>query len=1011
MFQIKDFNPRPYQVAISNQASNNNTLAVLPTGLGKTKIAILTSINRLNNIENSKVLICTPTKPLSAQIHKEFITNTDLQEQRISLLTGHLKPDKRKQLWDLSYIIIATPQCVTGETQIFSEKDGPIKISKFFKGLKLKKDSLNGKPALSCKINENILGYATNEIKLLKAIKGWKTSSKLLRVKTELGIGLKCTPEHPLLNITPKGKIIWKEARNLKVNDFIGTIRGISLKEKKQNLYEFCKTNELRIKDKKPINKLIKSLKAKKVKISKLSNYYTNISFPLKTYLELSKKHNIRLPNHITLTNKTGRSKPLKLNRQINHNLAYILGAMLGDGHIGNRNQEHGKEVVFSDLDRPQISKTFQKKVRKVFNILPKNDKKKGLVYYSTALANVLNRIGIPGGNKANKLRVPKFIFFGEEKIIGAFLSGLFNADGSVTKTYIEISTSNKIFSHDLQWLLKRLSIISYICYRKQKENLIRNKMVKGRRIYSVIISGRRNIEKFIKVCKPNKEKCSTLIRNLKNTKRPYTRSRDIIPIAEGLKEAYKEYRKNKGKRLDQVLTAYGQNSLSIDNLLKILPKLTKKSQKAKELYKLVKLPIRWIKIKSLKKIKKKTKVYDLTIEGDHNFITNQLISHNTIQKDIEKNRISLDNVSLLVLDECHKSRDNYATTKLADNLIKTSKFPRILALTASPGSTTEKIEQICKNLFIEKVEIRTEDDEDIKEFIQEKETKWLEVDLPEELKKLHKKIKKVYLERLPSLRNFGLTKPISIINKRDLIALQFRLRKEIPGNKAAFWGISLTAQLLKLDYALELIETQGLQALQKFLEKLQLEETKAAKNILSLKEIQEAIIETNNLIQEDIKHPKLYMLKGIIKKEIEKNKNSRILVFVNYRNTIDEILEFLKKENISITKLIGQKSGLTQKEQISVIKEFELGKYNVLCTTSIGEEGIHVEAEVAVFYDVVPSEIRTIQRRGRVGRIKAGKIIFLVTNDTREQGYRWSAYHKENKMKKTLKAMQQTLR
>jgi len=492
MFQIKDFNPRPYQVAISNQTSNNNTLVVLPTGLGKTKIAILTSINRLNNIENSKVLICTPTKPLSAQIHKEFITNTDLQEQRISLLTGHLKPDKRKQLWDLSYIIIATPQ---------------------------------------------------------------------------------------------------------------------------------------------------------------------------------------------------------------------------------------------------------------------------------------------------------------------------------------------------------------------------------------------------------------------------------------------------------------------------------------------------------------------------------------TIEKDIENNRISLDNVSLLVLDECHKSRDNYATTKLADNLIKNSKFPRILALTASPGSTTEKIEQICKNLFIEKVEIRTEDDEDIKEFIQEKEIKWLEVDLPEELKNLHKKIKKVYLERLPSLRNFGLTKPISIINKRDLIILQFRLRKEIPGNKAAFWGISLTAQLLKLDYALELIETQGLQALQKFLEKLQLEETKAAKNILSLKEIQEAIIETNNLIQKDIKHPKLYMLKGIIKKEIEKNKNSRILVFVNYRNTIDEILEFLKKENISITKLIGQKSGLTQKEQISVIKEFELGKYNVLCTTSIGEEGIHVEAEVAVFYDVVPSEIRTIQRRGRVGRIKAGKIIFLVTNDTREQGYRWSAYHKENKMKKTLKAMQQTLR
>jgi Fanconi anemia group M protein len=77
---------------------------------------------------------------------------------------------------------------------------------------------------------------------------------------------------------------------------------------------------------------------------------------------------------------------------------------------------------------------------------------------------------------------------------------------------------------------------------------------------------------------------------------------------------------------------------------------------------------------------------------------------------------------------------------------------------------------------------------------------------------------------------------------------------------------------------------------------------------------------------------------------------------------------------------------------------------------TSIIEEGLDIKsgAELAVFYDVVPSEIRTIQRRGRVGRTKAGKIIFLITNDTREQGYRWSAYNKEKKMKQTLQKMQE---
>ena len=379
-----------------------------------------------------------------------------------------------------------------------------------------------------------------------------------------------------------------------------------------------------------------------------------------------------------------------------------------------------------------------------------------------------------------------------------------------------------------------------------------------------------------------------------------------------------------------------------------------------------------------------------------------------TIQKDLENNRISLSPTSLLVVDECHRSRMNFANTIVASYYIKQSKFPRILALTASPGGNKERINEVKKNLHIETIEIRTE--EDIEEYIQEKEIKWLEVSLPEEIKEVNHLIKTVYKEKLKNLRKVGFHKPTNIINKRDLILLQIKLRKELANkNPISFFGLSLTAMLIKIDYASELLETQGLIPLKEFWEKLTTDQTKAAKNILNESRIQQAINLTEKLIEKEIKHPKLYMLRGLIKKEL-KEINTKIIIFANYRNTIDEIVDFLnKEEEVKATKLIGQKLGLKQEEQIATIKRFEDGIYNTLVCSSIGEEGISIKgATTAIMYDQgKSSEIRSIQRTGRVARLEAGKIITLLTKDTREIGYYWASKRKEKTMKNILSNMQ----
>lgn len=376
-----------------------------------------------------------------------------------------------------------------------------------------------------------------------------------------------------------------------------------------------------------------------------------------------------------------------------------------------------------------------------------------------------------------------------------------------------------------------------------------------------------------------------------------------------------------------------------------------------------------------------------------------------TVRSDLENNRITLSEVKLLIVDECHRSKMRYASTILAKDF-----QGKILALTASPGNTKEQINEICQNLNIEKVEIRTEDDEDVKEYLQKKDIKYVNVDLPEELLNLQKLIKEVKDEKLKDLKKVGFTKPVYLINKKDLLMLQKRLQSEIrKNNYMAFYGISLVAQIIKIDHLLGLLETQGINQLKEYLEKLKAETTKASKTILNHEKIKKVINEIDNL-NKDFRHPKIIKLKEIIKEELILNPNSKILIFANFRNSVMEVVNELKKESgVRPIFLLGQKEGITQKQQIQTIKLFEDNEFNVLVATSIAEEGLDLKggANLAVFYDSVPSEIRNIQRKGRVGRLDAGKIIFLLTKNSRDIAYFWTSKRKETKMKNIIKGIQ----
>ncbi|RLI95993.1 MAG: hypothetical protein DRO99_05145 [Candidatus Aenigmatarchaeota archaeon] len=214
--------------------------------------------------------------------------------------------------------------------------------------------------------------------------------------------------------------------------------------------------------------------------------------------------------------------------------------------------------------------------------------------------------------------------------------------------------------------------------------------------------------------------------------------------------------------------------------------------------------------------------------------------------------------------------------------------------------------------------------------------------------------------------------------------------------------------QAIKLEHALGLLETQGVSVLENYWAKVRAGKTKTDQRLAANKDVSAAMLLTKELLHSGSSHPKMGKLCSIVVQQLADKPDSKMIIFANYRESVKQIVSNLERvDGVKPVMLIGQKEGLTQKEQMRVIDRYGEGSYNCLVTTSIGEEGLDIPSmDLAIFYEPVPSEIRSIQRRGRVGRHDVGKIIVLVTRGTRDEAYRWSAYHKERRMHQTLYGM-----
>ena len=399
-----------------------------------------------------------------------------------------------------------------------------------------------------------------------------------------------------------------------------------------------------------------------------------------------------------------------------------------------------------------------------------------------------------------------------------------------------------------------------------------------------------------------------------------------------------------------------------------------------------------------------------------------------TVESDLLNGRYDLSNVSLIVFDECHHGVGAYSYVYLASRYVQESNYNLILGLTASPGSDKSKIKEVCENLYIQNIVVKTEQDSDVRPYFNPVEIDWVRVKMSSELEKIKKYIDKALKVRLKALKNMGVIRTVSV-GKVDILKARGRIQGEIARSvnpdKDLFQAISILSAVINIQHSQELIETQGIQTFNKYIARLRKKRTKAAKSLMWDDNFGRAVKMAREAEKHGWEHPKLREVTNILKKELgaddgqtklqstrfkEKDeKSSKVIVFTQYRDTLEMIHQKLEKEGIKSAKFFGQaakdgEKGLTQKEQKAIIKSFRMGEYDVLLSTSVAEEGIDIPAvDLVVLYEPVPSEVRMIQRRGRTGRKRTGRVKVLITNGTRDEAYYWSSVRKEDKMKYQL--------
>ncbi|KIJ68754.1 hypothetical protein HYDPIDRAFT_106998 [Hydnomerulius pinastri MD-312] len=381
-----------------------------------------------------------------------------------------------------------------------------------------------------------------------------------------------------------------------------------------------------------------------------------------------------------------------------------------------------------------------------------------------------------------------------------------------------------------------------------------------------------------------------------------------------------------------------------------------------------------------------------------------------TLINDLTTENCDARDIILMVIDEAHKGTGDYAYAQVVRYLMAKNPHFRVLALTATPGSTPEAIQAIVDSLHISRIEIRDERSLDLREYMHKKEVKQHIIKMTGDIVHFQQLLKTVMESVLKPLVARGVIEPLDVIKMhpyRAMATIQRIGAQRSSPHKWAFGPLSkLGAMARAMGYLMEASVSMCLGSLQEMIvDKENPDDGKKkapSKNQLKTDPTFQKLLadlEAHRTRPGGFgMHPKMETLKTLLVQHFgarmaedggEGGEDTRAMVFVTYRECVDEIVEVLNQDAplLKAYKFVGQgtdkqgRKGFAQKEQLEVIKKFKAGEFNVLVSTSIGEEGLDIgEVDMIICYDAQKTPIRMLQRVGRTGRKRDGYVHVLLS-------------------------------
>jgi phosphate starvation-inducible protein PhoH and related proteins len=379
-----------------------------------------------------------------------------------------------------------------------------------------------------------------------------------LQITTRFGFSIDVTPEHPLLVFNADGEFQWRRADELRIGDSLAIQRG-----------------------------------------QKMFGEQTTIEF----------EYQRNGPQDHS-------SKLIPIN-ELDTEFAYFMGALVGDGCLTARNR-----IILSSADEPIIEAFERMAARLGLNTyLNGGDRPYDHIIASAQLYQLLIHLGMSTG-KARTKRIPRAILTAPEKIVAAFIRGLFDTDGTVEKRdgLVILNSVSERLIHETQIVLLNFGIVSSKSIKRGKYN------------------GAAHTSHILAIAGVEAERFHELIGFTLERKRDRRQSRifnpnvDVVPCMGTLIDAAvrsvtltrAEHKAFYDYRIERRRPSYAK----LETLVATLETRGASSERLMPIRALIEHRLLFAPITNIEH--SRAQVYDLTVPGTHSFVANGFINHNT---------------------------------------------------------------------------------------------------------------------------------------------------------------------------------------------------------------------------------------------------------------------------------------------------------------------------------------------------------------------------------------------